>query len=36
MMLESYDDIRYFVTTILQKEDAFFAVAAPRGEGEPS
>lgn len=28
------DDIRYFVTTFLQKEDAFFAVAAPRGEGE--
>jgi len=28
------DDIRYFVTTILQREDFFFAVAAPRGEGE--
>lgn len=28
------DDIRYFVTTILQREDAFFAIAAPRGEGE--
>ncbi len=29
------DDMRYFVTTILQHEDAFFAIAAPRGEGEP-
>ncbi len=28
------DDIRYFVTTILQRGDAFFAIAAPRGEGE--
>lgn len=26
------DDIRYFVTTLLRREDAFFAVAAPRGE----
>lgn len=29
------DDIRYFVTTLLQREDAFFAIAAPRGKGEP-
>lgn len=28
------DDIRYFVTTLLQREDAFYAVAAPRGRGE--
>nr|WP_319489390.1 PBSX family phage terminase large subunit [uncultured Caproiciproducens sp.] len=28
------DDIRYFVTTLLRKEDAFFAIAAPRGKGE--
>ncbi len=28
------DDIRYFVTTLLQREDAFFAIAAPRGKGE--
>lgn len=28
------DDVRYFVTSILRREDAFFAVAAPRGEGE--
>ncbi len=27
------DDIRYFVTTLLRREDAFFAVAAPRGKG---
>ncbi|MBW7572723.1 PBSX family phage terminase large subunit [Caproiciproducens faecalis] len=29
------DDIRYFVTTLLRREDAFFAIAAPRGRGEP-
>nr|DAR28763.1 MAG TPA: large terminase [Caudoviricetes sp.] len=28
------DDIRYFVTTLLRREDAFFAIAAPRGKGE--
>ena len=28
------DDIRYFVTTLLQREEAFFAIAAPRGKGE--
>ncbi|HHV31042.1 MAG: PBSX family phage terminase large subunit [Ruminococcaceae bacterium] len=28
------DDIRYFVTTILHREDPFFAIAAPREEGE--
>ena len=28
------DDIRYFVTTLLREDDTFFAIAAPRGEGE--
>ena len=28
------DDIRYFVTTLLQREEAFFAIAATRGKGE--
>ena len=28
------DDIRYFVTTILQRENSFFAIAAERGKGE--
>ena len=27
------DDIRYFVSSVLQPDDGFFAVAAPRGEG---